>query len=298
MYQIKFKSNEQDNRYKKFRNKDLSLFWYRYDAIFSDIVAIGHRARALGQTYTTNQSLKNGSDLLLDDINEGKKGYEVEDHDIEGTDKSDDSQSDVQNIKGLDNTFIGNERLFPPTFNAKEKESASNETRCCQAFRMTKIVFIDFYQDLQHNYGLNPIRGMSIYEEVGIFLMICAHGVGNCPILEMFNHSGETIHRHFYRVLGVNYIGAIDGTHIKARLPRGEEIPYIGCKSYPMQNVLAIVDFNMQDRKERCMTIESSEKLYGKIFAITMKIFAVQEQDNCVNLVGSKKSLIFYIYLI
>ncbi|KAK6936987.1 hypothetical protein RJ641_034017 [Dillenia turbinata] len=33
----------QDNRYKKFRNEDLSLFWYRYDAIFSDIIATGHR---------------------------------------------------------------------------------------------------------------------------------------------------------------------------------------------------------------------------------------------------------------
>jgi len=40
-------------------------------------------------------------------------------------------------------------------------------------------------------------------------------------------------------------IGAIDGTHVKARLPRGEEVPYIGRKGYPTQNILAIVDFNM-----------------------------------------------------
>ncbi|KAK6935067.1 Harbinger transposase-derived nuclease domain, partial [Dillenia turbinata] len=153
-----------------------------------------------------------------------------------------------------------------------------NETRCYQAFRMTRIVFIDFCLDLQYNYGLNPIRGMSIYEEVIIFLMTCAHGVSNRLIQEIFYHSGETVHRHFHQVLGVinklakdiikphphyndgvgyhmpqnkkylhffkNYIGAIDGTRIKARLSRGEEILYIGRKGYPTQNVLAIVDFN------------------------------------------------------
>ncbi|KAK6935296.1 hypothetical protein RJ641_035451 [Dillenia turbinata] len=36
----------------------------------------------------------------------------------------------------------------------------------------------------------------------------------------------------------------------------------------------------------------------GKIFVITLKIFVVQRQDNCVNLTGSKKSLIFYIRLV
>ncbi|KAK6936986.1 hypothetical protein RJ641_034016 [Dillenia turbinata] len=59
---------------------------------------------------------------MHDDINEGEEGYEVEDHDIEEIDKSDDSQFDVQNIRGLDDTFISDESLFPPTFNVKEKE--------------------------------------------------------------------------------------------------------------------------------------------------------------------------------
>ncbi|KAM3379369.1 hypothetical protein P3S68_011783 [Capsicum galapagoense] len=27
-------------KYKKFRNKDLSLIWFRYDALFADIVAM------------------------------------------------------------------------------------------------------------------------------------------------------------------------------------------------------------------------------------------------------------------
>ncbi|KAK6914425.1 Myb/SANT-like domain [Dillenia turbinata] len=92
----------------KFRNNDLYLFWYRYDAIFSNIVATGHRARAPNQT-----------NLMHDDINEDEEGYEVEDHDIEEIDKSDDSLFDVQNIRGIDNTFTSDESLFPPTFNIK-----------------------------------------------------------------------------------------------------------------------------------------------------------------------------------
>ncbi|XP_052177582.1 uncharacterized protein LOC127791642 [Diospyros lotus] len=154
-----------------------------------------------------------------------------------------------------------------------------NETRCYQDFRMTKSIFLDLCRDLTETYGLTPTRGMSVPESVGIFLMICGYGVGNRLIQEMFNHSGETISQQFHRVLvavnklaidiikphpnyndGEGYhkpnnpkylpffkdcIGAIDGTHVKARLPRGEEVPYIGHKGYATQNILAIVDFNM-----------------------------------------------------
>ncbi|XP_060216244.1 uncharacterized protein LOC132643727 [Lycium barbarum] len=93
-----------------------------------------------------------------------------------------------------------------------------NETPCYENFRMKKAVFIDLSNGLTDKYGLKPTRGMSIHEMLGIFLMTCAHG--DCS-------------------------GAIDGTHVKARLPQGQEIPYIGRKGYPTQNILAVVDFNM-----------------------------------------------------
>ncbi|KAM3238063.1 hypothetical protein P3L10_013093 [Capsicum annuum] len=38
-----------DHQYRRFRNKDLSLICYRYDALFSDIIAMGERARAANQ---------------------------------------------------------------------------------------------------------------------------------------------------------------------------------------------------------------------------------------------------------
>ncbi|KAK2982367.1 hypothetical protein RJ640_008961 [Escallonia rubra] len=44
---------------------------------------------------------------------------------------------------------------------------------------------------------------MMIHEEVGIFLFILAHGVGNRLAQDMFQHSGETISRHFHKVLDV-----------------------------------------------------------------------------------------------
>ncbi|KAL0433340.1 UNVERIFIED_CONTAM: hypothetical protein Slati_2668300 [Sesamum latifolium] len=98
-----------------------------------------------------------------------------------------------------------------------------HEIRCYQAFRLVKSAFLDLCHELTHKYNVQPTRGMSVYEEVGIFLMICAHGVDNRLMQEIFNHSGETISRHFHR----DCIGAIDGTHVKALLPQGQAIPYM-----------------------------------------------------------------------
>lgn len=64
-------------------------------------------------------------------------------------------------------------------------------------------MLLDLCYELVHKYDLQPTRGMSTYEEVGIFLMTCAHGVDNRLLQEIFNHSGETISRHFHRVLKV-----------------------------------------------------------------------------------------------
>lgn len=120
---------------------------------------------------------------------------------------------------------------------------------------------------------------MDIEESVGIFLMTLAHGCSNRFVQEAFNHSGETIHRHFHKVLDAvlrmsvdiikpasNYnedtpqyilnnpryypyfkdcIGAIDGTHVKASVRQHEEVKYIGRKGYATQNIMAICDFNM-----------------------------------------------------
>ena len=38
---------------------------------------------------------------------------------------------------------------------------------------------------------------------LGMFLLTCAHGAENRMIQDIFQHSGETVHRHFYSVLKV-----------------------------------------------------------------------------------------------
>ncbi|KAG8472432.1 hypothetical protein CXB51_034198 [Gossypium anomalum] len=48
-----------------------------------------------------------------------------------------------------------------------------------------------------------------------------------------------------FRMSKMDCIAAIDGTHIAAILPPNEQIPYIGRKCIPTQNVMAVCDFNM-----------------------------------------------------
>ncbi|XP_062118773.1 uncharacterized protein LOC133832447 [Humulus lupulus] len=42
-----------------------------------------------------------------------------------------------------------------------------------------------------------------------------------------------------------NCIGAIDGTHVRVSLPVDKQIPYIGRKGYPTQNIMAVCGFDM-----------------------------------------------------
>nr|XP_016441046.1 PREDICTED: L10-interacting MYB domain-containing protein-like [Nicotiana tabacum] len=48
---------KENSKYKKFRNKDLSLIWFRYDALFTDIIATGERARAANQEQESEVEL-------------------------------------------------------------------------------------------------------------------------------------------------------------------------------------------------------------------------------------------------
>jgi len=41
-------------------------------------------------------------------------------------------------------------------------------------------------------------------------------------------------------------IGAIDGVHVKASIPPEDQVPYIGRKEIPTQNIMATCNFDMQ----------------------------------------------------
>ncbi|KAL5700150.1 hypothetical protein ACHQM5_025633 [Ranunculus cassubicifolius] len=124
---------------------------------------------------------------------------------------------------------------------------------------------------------LKMTKHMSVVEQVAIFLITVGHNERNRMIRDRFQHSGETISRHFNNVLreisefsismirppsfavvpsnirrNPKYwpyfkgcIGAIDGTHIAAHIPLAEQVSFRGRKGIT-QNVMAACSFDMK----------------------------------------------------
>ncbi|KAG5046384.1 hypothetical protein JHK86_015790 [Glycine max] len=151
--------------------------------------------------------------------------------------------------------------------------------RCYQMFRMKKLVFLELCDILETKYNLKKTRNVSIYEQVGLFLYMLSQpgSVRNCE--ERFQHSGETISRHFHNVLEAvcmfakdiiklvdpsfrdtpdeilkdaryrpyfrDCIGVIDDTHIRVCIPSHLQGVYIGRKGYTTTNVMVVCDFSL-----------------------------------------------------
>ncbi|XP_022843633.1 uncharacterized protein LOC111367135 isoform X3 [Olea europaea var. sylvestris] len=109
-------------------------------------------------------------------------------------------------------------------------EMISDVKRC---FEWKNMYFANYVTD-KEVMGLCSSKGVQLEEAVCIFLMTLGYGVGNRMIQERFQRSGE-----------IDCIGAIDGTHVRASLPTNEQIPYIGRKGYPTQNIMVVCTFDM-----------------------------------------------------
>lgn len=72
---------------------------------------------------------------------------------------------------------------------------------CRQMFRMDKHVFSKLCGTLRQRGMLRDTAGVMIEEQLAIFLNIVGHNERNRVIQERFQHSGETISRHFNNVL-------------------------------------------------------------------------------------------------
>nr|XP_034902955.1 protein ALP1-like [Populus alba] len=152
--------------------------------------------------------------------------------------------------------------------------------RCVNMFRMDTSTLLSLCSDLETTYGLKPSRRMSVIEKVAIFLYTIALGASNREVQERFQHSGETISRCIKEVLAAvclfavdvikpddpsfsntpreiamnpkymphfkNCIGAIDGTHVRACISTENQIPFIGRKGVPTQNIMAVCNFDMR----------------------------------------------------
>ncbi|CAN6565820.1 unnamed protein product [Malus baccata var. baccata] len=119
-----------------------------------------------------------------------------------------------------------------------------------------------------------------IHKTPSMFLHMLGYGVKNRLAQKRFQHSGETISRYFGAMLDIvckmaidiikpmdsefrdipqeirrdtrympyfkDCIGAIDGVHVEASIPPPDQVPYIGRKGIPTQNVMAACNFDMQ----------------------------------------------------
>jgi len=130
--------------------------------------------------------------------------------------------------------------------------------------------------ELKSKGGLADSKFVSVEEQVAMFLFTLVHSSSNREVQERFQHSGETVSRHFHAVLKAvnqlvphyiklpdpettpsaitgdtrfhnffdNCIGAMDGTHIAAKVPEDIAATFRNRKGFLSQNVLACCDFD------------------------------------------------------
>ena len=99
-----------------------------------------------------------------------------------------------------------------------------NEKLCYNMFRMKKEVFLNLCQVLQRDFELQHSRNIRLEESVAICLLILGHGTCNRMVQEIFQHSGETISRHFEKMitlLGARFAAA----YVKPSDPTFSEVP-------------------------------------------------------------------------
>lgn len=148
---------------------------------------------------------------------------------------------------------------------------------CREMFRMDKHVFHKLCGTLRQKGMLRDTPGVMIEEQLGIFLNIVGHNERNRVIQERFEHSGETISRHFNNVLKAvkslsreflqpppistppeilrsnrfhpyfkDCLGVIDGMHLPAHVPAKDQSRFRNKKGVLSQNVLAACTFDLQ----------------------------------------------------
>lgn len=146
-----------------------------------------------------------------------------------------------------------------------------------EMFRMDKHVFHKLSDTLRQRGMLRDTVGVMIEEQLAIFLNVVGHNERNRVIQERFQHSGETISRHFNNVLKAiksmsreflqppplttpseilksnrfypyfeDCIGIIDGLHIPAHVPAKDQSRFRNWKGILSQNVLAACTFDLQ----------------------------------------------------
>jgi DDE superfamily endonuclease len=158
----------------------------------------------------------------------------------------------------------------------QELLNSGNSIRIQRVLRMKPEVFQFLCKELQDKGGLTPTQFITVEEQVAMFLFTVARCASNRDVQERFQHSGETVSRYFRLVLQAinilvpqyiklpnpnaipaaitrnpkfdtffnNCIGAMDGTHIEAKVPQAQAAAFRSHKGKLSQNVLAACDFD------------------------------------------------------
>ncbi|KAG6514260.1 hypothetical protein ZIOFF_024607 [Zingiber officinale] len=216
--------HRENGEYVKFRNQDLSLVWFRYDKLFSDVAAMGERARAPSQQtmhcIDDNEEVMKENDDFLDF--EGHIGIDDreynEDRGIE---------HDV-NFGMKEKSNMGNDIVFPSLSSLKRKFNGEDGKEKKKIFGATSLkedihsllnlmepwdvrhcALIDsntFYED-------EPIEDEDGFQDDLERLIVCKIiALSILTYFETYIHkvpcrtserTGETISRHFHRVLKV-----------------------------------------------------------------------------------------------
>ncbi|XP_019263405.1 PREDICTED: uncharacterized protein LOC109241137 [Nicotiana attenuata] len=154
---------------------------------------------------------------------------------------------------------------------------SANDDVCREMLRMDKHVFHKLCSILRQRGMLRDTPGVMIEEQLAIFLNIVGHNERNRVIQERYQHSGETISRHFNNVLRAikslsreflqlppvstplqilesnrfypyfeDCIGVIDSMRIPAHVPAKDQSRFRNKKGILTQNVLAACTFDLQ----------------------------------------------------
>ncbi|VAI18008.1 hypothetical protein VPH35_083499 [Triticum aestivum] len=154
----------------------------------------------------------------------------------------------------------------------------TSDAICIKQLRMSRAVFYKLCIRLRQKKLLIDTLHVSVEEQVAMFLYMIGQHHTNSSIGFWFWRSSETVSRYFNIVLRAmgelacdliyirstdthtkitsspdrfylyfeGCIGALDGTHVKACVPAHMVDKFRGRKSYPSQNVLAVVDFDLR----------------------------------------------------
>ncbi|XP_068486360.1 protein ALP1-like [Phaseolus vulgaris] len=118
--------------------------------------------------------------------------------------------------------------------------------------RMGPKAFIKLCERIRETGLVKDAYRSTVEEQVAKFLHIIGHNVKNRSVSFFFHRSGETVSRHFHNVLsailrleGNSYcLGAIDGSHVHAKVARADAPRFRGRKDWLTQNIFAACDFD------------------------------------------------------